>query len=67
MWYEITVSSNVTVAVEAVDVDQAIILAKEKVCGNSKAADLFTESSRLEADSYEEIDESMSMYSDLIV
>lgn len=65
MWYEVEVSSQITVAVEADSEDQAKELAKEEASGMD-ATSLFTEGFRLEVDSCMEIDESQKDNCDIV-
>lgn len=65
MWYEVEVSSQITVAVEADSEDQAKELAKEEASGMD-AMSLFTEEFRLEVESCTEIDESQKDNCDIV-
>ena len=65
MWYEVEVSSQITVAVEADSEDQAKELAKEEASGMD-AQSLFTEEFRLEVESCSEIDEDHVDYCDIV-
>lgn len=65
MWYEVEVSSQITVAVEADSKDQAKELAKEEASGMD-AMSLFTEEFRLKVESCIEIDESQKEYCDIV-
>ena len=65
MWYEVEVSSQITVAVEADSEDQAKELAKEEASG-LYAQSLFTEEFRLEVESVTEIDESQADNCDIV-
>lgn len=65
MWYEVEVSSQITVAVEADSEDQAKELAKEEASGLD-AQSLFTEEFRLEIESCSEIDEDHVDYCDIV-
>lgn len=65
MWYEVEVSSQITVAVEADSEDQAKELAKEEASG-TEASSLFTEMFRLEVESVTEIDESQRDNCDIV-
>lgn len=64
MWYEVEVSSQITIAVEADSEEQAKELAKEEASG-AEAMSLFTEEFRLEVESCMEIDESQADNSDI--
>ena len=65
MWYEVEVSSTITIAVEADSEEQATEVAKEKASG-IEASSLFTEEFRLEVESVIEIDESRRDYCDIV-
>ena len=65
MWYEVEVSSQITVAVEADSKDQAKELAKEEASGMDTMS-LFTEEFRLEVESCTEIDESQKDNCDIV-
>ena len=65
MWYEVEVSSTITIAVEADSEDHAIELAKEEASGTD-AMSLFTEEFRLEVESCREIDESQRDNCDIV-
>ena len=65
MWYDVEVSSQITVAVEADSEDQAKELAKEDASGMD-AMSLFTEEFRLEVESVTEIDESQKDNCDIV-
>ena len=65
MWYEVEVSSQITVAVEADSKDQAKELAKDEASGLD-AQSLVTEDFRLEVVSGREIDESQKDNSDIV-
>lgn len=65
MWYEVEVSSQITVSVEADSKDQAKERAKEEASG-MEAASLFTEEFRLEVESCTEIDESQKDNCDIV-
>lgn len=65
MWYEVEVSSQITVAVEADSEDQAKELAKEEASGMD-AMSLFTEEFRLEVESCREINESQKDNCDIV-
>ena len=67
MWYEVEVSSQITVAVEADSEDQAKELAKEEASSGMEAMTLFTEEFRLEVESVTEIDESKKDNCDIVV
>ena len=66
MWYEVEVSSTITIAVEADSEEQATEVAKEEASG-IEASSLFTEEFRLEVESVIEIDESRMDYCDIVV
>ena len=66
MWYEVEVSSTITIAVEADSEEQATEVAKEGASG-IEASSLFTEEFRLEVESVIEIDESRMDYCDIVV
>lgn len=66
MWYEVEVSSQITVAVEADSEDQAKELAKEEASSGMEAMTLFTEEFRLEVESCTEIDESQKDNCDIV-
>lgn len=66
MWYEVEVSSQITVAVEADSEDQAKELAKEEASSGMEAMTLFTEEFRLEVESVTEIDESQKDNCDIV-
>ena len=66
MWYEVEVSSQITVAVEADSEDQAKELAKEEASSGMEAMTLFTEEFRLEVESVTEIDESKKDNCDIV-
>ena len=64
MWYEVEVSSTITIAVEADSEEQAKEVAKEEASG-IEASSLFTEMSRLEVESVTETEK--PDYSDIVV
>ena len=66
MWYEVEVSSQITVAVEADSEDQAKELAKEEASFGMEAMTLFTEEFRLDVESDTEIDESQKDNCDIV-
>ena len=65
MWYEVEVSSQITIAIEADSEEQAIELAKEEASG-TEAMSIFTEEFRLEVESCREIDESQRDNCDIV-
>lgn len=65
MWYEVEVSSTITIAVEADSEEQATEVAKEEASG-MEASSLFTEEFRLEVESCREIDESQRDNCDIV-
>lgn len=65
MWYEVEVSSTITIAVEADSEEQATEVAKEEASG-TEASSLFTEEFRLEIESVTEIDESQRDNCDIV-
>lgn len=65
MWYEVEVSSTITIAVEADSEEQATEVAKEEASG-MEASSLFTEMIRLEVESVTEIDESQKDNCDIV-
>ncbi len=65
MWYEVEVSSTITIAVEADSEENATEVAKEEASG-IEASSLFTEEFRLEVESVIEIDESRRDYCDIV-
>ena len=65
MWYEVEVSSTITIAVEADSEEHATEVAKEEASG-IEASSLFTEEFRLEVESVIEIDESKRDYCDIV-
>lgn len=65
MWYEVEVSSTITIAVEADSEEQATEVAQEEASG-IEASSLFTEEFRLEVESVIEIDESRMDYCDIV-
>lgn len=65
MWYEVEVSSTITIAVEADSEEQATEVAKEEASGMD-AMSLFTEEFRLEVESCTEIDESQRDNCDIV-
>lgn len=65
MWYEVEVSSTITIAVEADSEEQATEVAQEEASG-IEASSLFTEEFRLEVESVIEIDESKRDYCDIV-
>lgn len=65
MWYEVEVSSTITIAVEADSEEQATEVAQEEASG-IEASSLFTEMFRLEVESVIEIDESKRDYCDIV-
>ena len=64
MWYEVELSSTITIAVEADSEEQAKEFAKEEASGLD-AGNLFTEEFRLEVESCMEISEKQADYCDI--